>query len=129
MNTFFNHKNIHKYEYTWSARNSKSIIDYFIANKKISKLFLDIRTYRGCEIESGHCLIQAKLRIPPKWLKTPTNIQNERKQCYQIKLLYDESIRWVFAQRVKQQIEKIPDHDAIETERENIKTIINTQPI
>jgi hypothetical protein len=33
MNTFFNHKNIHKY--TWSARNFKSIIDYFIANEKI----------------------------------------------------------------------------------------------
>jgi hypothetical protein len=29
MNTFFNHKNIHKY--TWSAQNSKSIIDYGIS--------------------------------------------------------------------------------------------------
>jgi hypothetical protein len=76
MNTFFNHKNIHKY--TWSARNSKSITDYFIENEKISKPFLDVRTYTGCEIGSYHYLIQAKLRIPPKWLKTPTNIQNEQ---------------------------------------------------
>jgi hypothetical protein len=31
---------------------------------------------RGCEIGSDHYLIQAKLRIPPKWQKTPANIQN-----------------------------------------------------
>jgi endonuclease/exonuclease/phosphatase family metal-dependent hydrolase len=73
MNIFFNHKNIHKY--TWSSKNSKLIIDYFIANEKGSQLFLDVRTYRGCEIGSDHYLIQAKLRIPLKWLKTPTNIK------------------------------------------------------
>jgi hypothetical protein len=89
-------------------------------------LFLDVRTYRGCEIGSDHYLIQAKLRIPPKWLKTPTNIQHEKNQCYKIKLLYDESIRWLFTQRVTQQVEKISEHDDIESEWENIKTIINT---
>jgi hypothetical protein len=71
------------YIYTWSARNSKSVIVYFIANEKISKLFLDVRTYRGCEIGSDHYLIQAKLRIPPKWQKTPANIQNEKKAMLQ----------------------------------------------
>jgi hypothetical protein len=45
---------------------------------KIYKLFLDVRTYRGCEIGSDHYLTQAKLRIPPKWLKTQTNIQNKK---------------------------------------------------
>jgi hypothetical protein len=73
MNTFFNHKNIHKY--AWSARNSKSIIDYFIAMRKYQQLFLAVKTYRGCEIGSDHYLIQAKLRISPKWLKTPTNTE------------------------------------------------------
>jgi hypothetical protein len=29
---------------------------------------------RGCEIGSDHYLIKAKLRIPPKWLKTITNV-------------------------------------------------------
>jgi hypothetical protein len=31
-----------------------------------------VRTYRGCETGSEHYLTQAKLRIPPKWLKTQT---------------------------------------------------------
>jgi len=32
MNTFFKHKEIHKF--TWEARGHKSIIDYFITNMK-----------------------------------------------------------------------------------------------
>jgi hypothetical protein len=56
-----------------------------------------------------------------------SNKRTKRKnQCYKIKLLYDESIRWLFTQRVTQQIEKIPEHDDIETKWENIKTVINT---
>jgi hypothetical protein len=75
---------------------------------------------------SDHCLIQAKLRIPPKWLKTPANIQNEKKQCFKIKLLYEERVRWLFTQSHTQQIKKITEHDDIETEWEKIKRIINT---
>ena len=33
-NTFFRHKEIHKY--TWSARGMKSIIDYVLANMKLA---------------------------------------------------------------------------------------------
>jgi hypothetical protein len=47
--------------------------------------------------------------------QTPTNIQKEKYQCYETKLLYDVNIRWLFTQRVTQQIEKIPEHDDIET--------------
>jgi hypothetical protein len=36
MNTFFKHKEIHKF--TWEARGYKSIIDYFITNIKASKI-------------------------------------------------------------------------------------------
>jgi hypothetical protein len=50
----------------------------------------------------------------------------KKKLYYRIKLLYDESIRWLFTQRITQKIEKIPEHDDIETEWVNIKTIINT---
>jgi len=45
MNTFFKHKEIHKF--TWEARGHKSIIDYFITNMKASKVIQDIRVYRG----------------------------------------------------------------------------------
>jgi hypothetical protein len=62
MNSFYEHKEIHKY--TWSARNSQSIIDYFITNEKGAKLFLNVRTCRGHEIDTDHYLVKAKLKIP-----------------------------------------------------------------
>jgi len=41
MNTFFKHKEIHKF--TWETKGHKSIIDYFITNMKTSKVIQDIR--------------------------------------------------------------------------------------
>ena len=48
MNTFFKHKEIHKF--TWEARGHKSIIDYFITNMKTSKVIQNIRVYRSNEL-------------------------------------------------------------------------------
>jgi hypothetical protein len=45
MNTFFKHKEIHKF--AWEARGYKSIFDYFITNIKASKIIQDIRVYRA----------------------------------------------------------------------------------
>jgi hypothetical protein len=44
-NTFFRHKNIHKY--TWEARGTKSIIDYIIINNINNKLNDDIKGTRN----------------------------------------------------------------------------------
>jgi hypothetical protein len=35
-----------------------------------------------------------------------SNKHTRKKQCYKIKLLYDDSIRWLFTQRATQQIKK-----------------------
>jgi len=41
MNSFYKYKNTHTY--TWSAHNSKAIIDYYIiANNKLSDLLSDV---------------------------------------------------------------------------------------
>jgi len=63
MNTFFKHKEIHKF--TWETRGHKSIIDYFIKNMKTSKVIQDIRVYRNNEIDSDHYLLCAKVNFPP----------------------------------------------------------------
>jgi hypothetical protein len=52
MNSFCKNKNIHTH--TWSPPNSITVTDYFIANSKLSKLFLDVRVYRGSDIGSEH---------------------------------------------------------------------------
>ena len=47
-NGFFRKKDIHKY--TWSARGTRSIIDYIIVNKKLISQVEDTRAWRGCDI-------------------------------------------------------------------------------
>jgi hypothetical protein len=49
---YFRHKNIH--EYTWSARGSQSVIDYFITNRKAAKIIQDIRVQRRMELDTDH---------------------------------------------------------------------------
>jgi len=67
MNTFFKHKEIHKF--TSEARGHKSIIDYFITNMKTSKVIQDNRVYRSNEIDNDHYLLCAKVNFPTRWLK------------------------------------------------------------
>jgi len=66
MNTFFKHKEIHKF--TLEARGHKSIIDYFITNIKTSKAIQDIRVYRSTELDTDHYLLCAKVNFPNKQL-------------------------------------------------------------
>ena len=48
MNTFFKHKEYHKF--TLEASGHKSVIDYFIKNLKTSKVIQDIRVNRNIEL-------------------------------------------------------------------------------
>ena len=71
MNTFYPHKNVHTH--IRSANSSKTFIDYFIGNRKLPEVFLDVRVYRGSDIGSHHFLTLDKLRFLPKWLYLPKN--------------------------------------------------------
>jgi hypothetical protein len=41
VNSYYQHKNVHSYP--WSADNSRTFRDYFVANRKLSELFVDMR--------------------------------------------------------------------------------------
>ena len=51
-NTFFAHKNIHKYTREQPSRKEKSIIDYVITGKDNRKAVLDVKVRRRAEINS-----------------------------------------------------------------------------
>jgi hypothetical protein len=61
---FFKHKYIHKF--AWSARNSRSMIDYVLVDK-IATLVKDTRVYRGADIHSDHYLVVSKLVMTKRW--------------------------------------------------------------
>lgn len=52
-NTFFQHKDIHKYT-RLGPRGEKSIIDYIITNQDNRKSLTDVRVKREPEINSDH---------------------------------------------------------------------------
>ena len=69
---------------------------------KTSKVIQDIRVCRSNEIDSDHYLLCAKLNFPPRWLnksnkKTPLKLE----EFFKVRLLNDESIKWLHTQRVK----------------------------
>ena len=62
-NTFFQHKDAHKYTREVTSRDEKSIIDYIIIAEKDKKLIQDVRVYRSPEIGSDHFLLTGKLKV------------------------------------------------------------------
>lgn len=62
-NTFYKHKDIHKYTREVKSRNEKSIIDYFLINRTNRKEIMDVKVKRGPEIDSDHYLVVAKARL------------------------------------------------------------------
>lgn len=62
-NTFFQHKEIHKYTREVKSRGEKSIIDYVLINRGNRKEVVDVRVRRGPEIYSDHYLLEAVMRM------------------------------------------------------------------
>jgi len=97
-----------------SAHNSKTVLDYFIPNRKLSELFLDVRVYRGGGTGSDHFLTFAKLRFTPKLLYLTKNTA-----CEENILHYTISLtRWwkysMFIQtRIQQKLQEIPEISSI----------------
>ena len=123
-NSFYEHNNIHTD--TWSARNSKAVTDYFIANRKLSELSRDVRVYRRSDIRSDHFLTLTKLRFLPKWLHLPkNNARKEKILHYKIRLHNIEPIRWLCKLRIQKKLQEIPKSSNIVLEWRNTKTIIS----
>lgn len=64
-NTFFQHKDIHKYTREMPSRDEKSIIDLLIIEENKLKRIRDIEVRRGCEIGSGHYLVMVINKTKP----------------------------------------------------------------
>ena len=68
-NTFFQHKQIHRY--TWRRRDErgeqKSVIDYIAVDERLKKDVLDARVVRGMFDGSDHYAVVAKIRVRGRW--------------------------------------------------------------
>lgn len=121
-NTFFRKLDINKY--TWSARGLRSIIDYVIINDKLRSQVIDVHVYRGCDINSDHYLVMAKLVLYSKWKEMKSKPRSHNTEVFKVYLLRDESIRNLYQQRLQQYLLSNLNGQNIEEEWQIIKNCI-----
>lgn len=89
-NTFFQHKDIHKYTREEPSRGEKSIIDYIVTERENKKAVLDVKVNRGSEINSDHYLLAAKVR---QKLKITDTCREESKRKVNVETIRTYKLR------------------------------------
>jgi len=95
---------------------------------KTSKVIQDIRAYRSNKIDSDLYLLCAKVNFPPRWLnKSNKKTPLKQEEFFKVRLLNDESIRWLYTQRVKLLLSNTKENEIdIEKEWKNLQNILKS---
>ena len=64
MNTFFQHREVHKYTWYRPSMDQKSLIDFCIFSSDLFSDVLDVRVKRCAELSTDHNLVVCSLRLP-----------------------------------------------------------------
>ncbi|XP_030758928.1 craniofacial development protein 2-like, partial [Sitophilus oryzae] len=95
-NTYFPHKEQHKYTF-YDNRNNKSIIDYIITNRSfLPQQIIDIRVLSSANIGTDHKLMLGKIRIGAPLSKKRPSIKTEK---FNIESLNHESTKQLYSNR------------------------------
>ena len=100
-NTWYQHKEIHKYTWVCPGRELKSIIDYFLVRKDNRRRIKDVKVVRGAEIGSDHYLVLLKMSRRKRMERCIKVEQNVRIRTDRLK---DRGVRLKFAMRLKQKM-------------------------
>ena len=108
MNTFFQHREVHKYTWYRPSMDQKSLIDFCIVSSDLFSDVLDVRVKRGAELSTDHHLVVCSLRLPKPW---PNKRSNRSSVTYRIKweALEDKEIRKQFASSISSKFRRLPD--------------------
>ena len=116
MNTFFQHKRIHKYTWYRDSVGQQSLIDFCIVSADLFSSVLDVRVKRGAELSTDHHLVVCTLsRLNP----TKARKSFRARKAHRIKweLLADTDVRSVFSDNIASLFRELPDQtEDIETE-------------
>ena len=99
MNTFFQHREVHKYTWYRPSMDQKSLIDFCIVSSDLFSDVLDVRVKRGAELSTDHHLVVCSLRLSKPW---PNKRSNRSSVTYRIKweALEDKEVRKQFASSI-----------------------------
>ena len=108
MNTFFQHREVHKYTWYRPSMDQKSLIDFCIVSSDLLSDVLDVGLKRGAELSTDHHLVVCSLRLLKPW---PNKRSNRSSVTYRIKweaLEYKE-VRKQFASSISSKFRQLPD--------------------
>ena len=73
MNTFFQHKEVHKDTRYQPTTNQTSLIDFCIVSSDLFSDVLDVLVKQGAELSTDHHLLVCSLRLSKPWLNRKSN--------------------------------------------------------
>ena len=99
-NTFFQHREVHKYTWYRPSMDQKSLIDFCVVSSDLFSDVLDVRVKRGAELLTDHHLVLCSLRLSKPW---PSKRSNRSSVTYRIKweALEDKEVRKQFASSIQ----------------------------
>ena len=108
MNTFLQHRVVHKYTWYQSSIGQKSLIDFCIVSSDLFSDVLDVRVKRGAELSTDHHLVVCSLRFSKPW---PNKRSNRSSVTYPIKweAMEDKEVRKQFASSISSKFRQLPD--------------------
>lgn len=130
LNSFFQHKDLHKYTREEPSRKEKSIIDYIIIEKTTRNIIRDVRVYRSAELSTDHFLLAATFKVIDDKqydFKTRKNNKTEIKTIKAYRL-HTEEIRDKYAELIAMEVLRIEEelqYMTLEEKWQTFKKIVN----
>jgi hypothetical protein len=122
--TLYPHKDIHKM--TWRAPDGATYnqIDHMLIDVRHKSDLIDIRSYRGANIDSDHYLLKARIRARISNARKMTNPRMERHNVAQLK---HRKVAEQYSQKVAESLEQISlsEEDNVNDRWEKCKVAIN----
>lgn len=104
-NSFFKHKDIHKYTWEQHTRGLRSIIDYIVIKQNSAIKIFDVRVKRGADCRSGHYLLTSKIQIPYRTTQQKgSNPSKLTEMKYNLESLSDHSTAYLYRRRLDQKL-------------------------
>ena len=100
--TCFPHKNIHKG--TWRCNDVVNQIDHILIDSRHASNVMDVRSYRGANIDSDHYLVMAKVRARISRAKSE---KSQNTKGYNIEALRSKETSEAFSRKVTQHLQNV----------------------
>ena len=93
MNSWFEHKDIHKFIWVCPGRDLKSITDYFVVRRDTWVRVKFVKVVRGADVSGDHRLLLMKISMSCEVQKVKTEAKNA---AIQTEWLKDREVRMKF---------------------------------